>query len=123
MYQVDLALEFLNMRAKDSFNSLGRCGRSFQGCNDLIDSYTEGLQQFFGRPSNSKPSLQNHINSLVKELSKENLFDKIPGRCHNSFQNIVNYDTSRVNGQKQICEIPAQPFISNVFNCRNLLRI
>ncbi|CAC5356294.1 unnamed protein product [Mytilus coruscus] len=105
----DLALEFLNMRAKDSLNSLSgnlssssiqRCGRSLQGCNDLIDSYTEGLQQFFGRPSNSKPSIQKDINSLVEELAKEKLFDKIPGRCHHSFQDIVNDDTSKVNGQK-----------------------
>ncbi|XP_076073057.1 uncharacterized protein LOC143044781 [Mytilus galloprovincialis] len=105
----DLALEFLNMRAKDSLNSLSgnlssssiqRCGRSLQGCNDLIDSYTEGLQQFFGRPSNSKPSIQKDINSLVEELAKENLFDKIPGRCHHSFQNIINDETSKVNGQK-----------------------
>ncbi|CAG2238574.1 unnamed protein product [Mytilus edulis] len=99
----DLALEFLNMRAKDSLNSLSgnlssssiqRCGRSLQGCNDLIDSYTEGLQQFFGRPSNSKPSIQKDINSLVEELAKENLFDKIPGRCHHSFQNIINDETN-----------------------------
>ncbi|CAG2234519.1 unnamed protein product [Mytilus edulis] len=47
----DLALEFMNMRAKDALNSLRgnmasasieRCGRILQGCNDIIDSYTTG---------------------------------------------------------------------------------
>ncbi|CAG2237709.1 unnamed protein product [Mytilus edulis] len=59
----DQALEFLNMRAKDALNSLHgnmssasiqRCGRSLQGCNDIIDSYTRGLNQYFVKPTNSK---------------------------------------------------------------------
>lgn len=55
------------MRAKDALNGLcgnltskfiQRCGRSLQGCNSIVDSYTRGLEQYFGTPSNSKPSLQ-----------------------------------------------------------------
>ena len=71
---VDLALEFMNMRAKDALNalhgnltsaSIQRVGRSLQGCNDIIDAYTQGLNQFFGKPSNSKPSLKKDIQLFV----------------------------------------------------------
>jgi hypothetical protein len=56
----DLALEFMNMRAKDALHalrgnitsaSIQRVGRSLQGCNHIIDAYTKGLDQFFGKPS------------------------------------------------------------------------
>ncbi|CAC5365421.1 unnamed protein product [Mytilus coruscus] len=90
----DLALEFMNMRAKDGLTGLRgnltstaiqRCGRSLQGCNYLIDGYTKGLQQFFGKPANSKPSIQRDISKLVDSLKDEKLFDRIPGRSHRSF--------------------------------------
>ena len=71
----DLGLEFMNMRAKDALSSscgnmtsssIKWCGRSLQGLNDIIESYTKGLEQYFGKPSNSTPSLQKDIKSLVK---------------------------------------------------------
>ncbi|CAG2187551.1 unnamed protein product [Mytilus edulis] len=64
------ALEFLNMRAKDALNSLHgnmssasiqRCGRSLQGCNDIIDSNTIGLDQYFGKPTNSTINEKGHF--------------------------------------------------------------
>ena len=39
---------------------------------DVIDSYTKGLQQYFGKPSNSKPSLQTDIH--------DDIFVNNPGR-------------------------------------------
>ena len=103
----DLALEFMNMRAKDALNGLRgnltsaaiqRCGRSLQGCNSVIDSYNQGLNQFFGKPSNSKPSLQKDITKLVDHLQKEKLFDNIPGRFHKSFSTIQYDSLSKLNG-------------------------
>lgn len=70
-------LEFTNMRAKDGITGLRgnlttsaiqRRGRSLQGCNYLIDGYTKGLQQFFGKPANSKPFIQRDISKLVDSL-------------------------------------------------------
>ena len=70
----------MNMRAKDALlsscgnmtsSSIKRCGQSLQGLNDIIESYTKGLEQYFGKPSNSKPSLQKDINSLVQHLQPD----------------------------------------------------
>lgn len=86
----DLALEFMNLRAKDALNnlhgnltsdSIKRCGRSLQECND-IDSYTKGLEQYFGKPSNTKSSLQKDVDKLVTALRPENLFEAVPFRFH-----------------------------------------
>ncbi|XP_052064108.1 uncharacterized protein LOC127704205 [Mytilus californianus] len=105
----DLALEFMNMRAKDALNSLRgnmtgssieRCGRSLQGCNDIIDSYTTGLNQFFGKPSNTKPSIQKDIDILVKHLQPEELFQVIPGRCHRTFNCMNSNCLTKLDGQK-----------------------
>ncbi|CAC5389064.1 unnamed protein product [Mytilus coruscus] len=105
----DLALEFMNMRAKDALNSLRgnmtsasieRCGRSLQGCNDIIDSYTTGLNQFFGKPSNTEPSIQKDIDILVKHLQPEELFQDIPGRCHMTFDSINSNCLTKLDGQK-----------------------
>ncbi|VDI08139.1 Hypothetical predicted protein [Mytilus galloprovincialis] len=105
----DLALEFMNMRAKDALNSLRgnmtsasieRCGRSLQGCNDIIDSYTTGLNQFFGKPSNTKPSIQKDIDILVKHLQPEELFQDIPGRCHRTFDSMNSNCLTKLDGQK-----------------------
>jgi len=105
----DLGLEFLNMRAKDALSSLcgnmtsssiTRCGRSLQGLNDIIESYTKGLGQYFGKPSNSKPSLQKDIKSLVQHLQPEKLFDKLPKRRHRSFPNIQFNCLKKLNGRK-----------------------
>ncbi|XP_052071483.1 uncharacterized protein LOC127709853 [Mytilus californianus] len=104
----DLALEFMNMRAKDGLTGLRgnltstaiqRCGRSLQGCNYLIDGYTKGLQQFFGKPANSKPSIQKDINKLVDSLKVEKLFERIPGRSHRSFMTMEYDPNSRLNGK------------------------
>jgi len=101
----DLALEFMNMRAKDALNglhgnftskSIQRCGRSLQGCNSIVDSYTQGLEQYFGKPSNSKPSLQKDIDMLVEKLISEKLFARIPGCSHRSFPTI-DFDTMKKN--------------------------
>ena len=105
----DLALEFMNMRAKDALTalhgnlssaSIQRCGRSLQGCNDILDAYTNGLDQYFGKPSNSKPSLKGDIYKFVDHLSGEQLFESIPGRTHKSFPDF-NYDPlKKLNGLK-----------------------
>jgi hypothetical protein len=72
------------MRAKDALSalhgnltsaSIQRCGRRLQGCNNLVDSYTKRLDQFFG-----KPSMQNGVQMMVEQLKNENLFSQIPGR-------------------------------------------
>ena len=93
----DLALEFMNMRAKDALHalrgnitsaSIQRVGSSLQGCNHIIDAYTKGLDQFFGKPSNWKPTLKKDIETFVKELSSEDLFNRRPGRHFRSFQKI-----------------------------------
>ena len=105
----DLGLEFMNMRAKDALSSLcgnmtsssiARCGRSLQGLNDIIESYTKGLEQYFGKPSNSKPSLQKDIKSLVQHLQPEKLFDQVPKRSHRSFPNIQFNCLKKMNGRK-----------------------
>lgn len=71
---VNMALEFMNMRAKDALSGLHGnlspaaiqcCGRSLQGCNKIVDGYTKGLDQLFGKPSNSTPLLRKDINMLV----------------------------------------------------------
>ncbi|CAC5365425.1 unnamed protein product [Mytilus coruscus] len=104
----DLALEFMNMRAKDGLTglrgnltstALQRCGRSLQGCNYLIDGYTKGLQQFFGKPANSKPSIQRDISKLVDSLKDGKLFDRIPGRSHRSFMTMEYNLNSKLNGK------------------------
>ena len=77
------------MRAQDALSalhgnltsaSIQRCGRSLQGCNNLVDSYTKRLDQFFGKPSNSKPSMQKDVQMMVEQLTNEKLFAQIPGR-------------------------------------------
>ncbi|CAC5384007.1 unnamed protein product [Mytilus coruscus] len=70
----DQALEFMNMRAKDALDSLHgnmtsssiqRIGRSLQGRNHILDCYSKGLDQYFGKPSNWKPSLKKDIDMFV----------------------------------------------------------
>ncbi|XP_052082618.1 uncharacterized protein LOC127720184 [Mytilus californianus] len=105
----DQALEFLNMRAKNALNSLHgnmssasiqRCGRNLQGCNNIIDSYTRGLDQYFGKPSNSKPSMKKDISKLVEHLGSENLFATVPGRHHRSFPTIESDSLVKLDGCK-----------------------
>ena len=100
----DLALEFMNMRAKDALSalhgnltsaSIQRCGRSLQGCNNLVDSYTKGLDQFFG-----KPSMQKDVQMMVEQLKNENLFAQIPGRHHRSFPSCDIDPLCKLNGDK-----------------------
>ena len=73
----DLALEFMNMRAKHALNalrgnltsaSIQRVGRSLQGCNHIIDVYTKGLDQFFVKPSNWKPTLKKDIRDICERV-------------------------------------------------------
>lgn len=100
----DLALEFMNMRVTDALNglhgnfiskSIQRCGRSLHGCNSIV-----GLEQYFGKPSNSKPSLQKDIDLLVGKLISAKLFARIPGRSHRSFPTI-DFDTmKKMNGEQ-----------------------
>ncbi|CAC5403701.1 unnamed protein product [Mytilus coruscus] len=104
----DLALEFMNMRAKDGLTGLRgnltstaiqRCGRSLQGCNYLIDGYTKELQQLFGKPANSKHSIQRDISKPVDSLKDEKLFDRKPGRSHRSFMTMEYDPNSKLNGK------------------------
>jgi hypothetical protein len=46
---------------------------------------TKGLEQYFGKPSNSTPSLQKDINMLLEVLKSEQLLKNVPGRQHRSF--------------------------------------
>ncbi|CAC5417649.1 unnamed protein product [Mytilus coruscus] len=105
----DQALEFMNMRAKDALDSLHgnmtsssiqRIGRSLQGCNHILDCYSKGLDQYFGKPSNWKPSLKKDIDMFVNQLKDENLFDRNPGRYFRSFDNIEFETLGKLNGSK-----------------------
>ncbi|CAC5368439.1 unnamed protein product [Mytilus coruscus] len=105
----DQALEFMNMRAKDALDSLHgnmtsssiqRIGRSLQGCNHILDCYSKGLDQYFGKPSNWKPSLKKDIDMFVNQLKDENLFDRNPGRYFRSFDNIEFETLGKLNGNK-----------------------
>lgn len=111
----ELALEFMNMRAKDALAgqhgnltpaAIQRCGRSLQGCNTILDGYTKGLEQYFGKPSNSTPSLQKDINMLVEVLKSEQLFKNVPGRQHRSFPAIKCKQTKLMVDRKErrICD-------------------
>lgn len=105
----DLALEFMNMRAKDALNSLHgnltsasikRVGRSLQGCNDIVDAYTSGLEQYFGKPANSKPSLSGDNRKFVKHVEEHDLFTVIPGRYHKSFKDFSSNPLDKLNCSK-----------------------
>jgi hypothetical protein len=105
----ELALEFMNMRAKDALAGLHgnltpaaiqRCGRSLQGCSTIVDGYTKGLEQFFGKPFNSTPSLQKDIHMLVEVLKSEQLFKNVPGGQHRSFPAIEFDVISQLNTNK-----------------------
>lgn len=105
----DQALEFMNMKAKDALktlhgnmtsSSIQRCGRSLAGCNDILDAYTKGLNQYFGKPSNTKPSLKPEIEKFVKLLTVEKLFEYIPGRGHKSFKDFNKNPLHKLDGTK-----------------------
>ena len=105
----ELELEFMNMRAKDALAGLHgnltpaaiqRCGRSLQGCNTIVDGYTKGFEQFFGKPSNSTSSLQKDINMLVEVLKSEQLFKNVPGCLHRSFPAIEFDIIAQLNANK-----------------------
>ena len=80
--------------------AIQRCGRSLQCCNTIVDGYTIGLEQFFGKPSNSTPSLKKDINMLVEVLKSEQLFKNVPGRQHRSFPAIEFDVISQLNANK-----------------------
>jgi hypothetical protein len=46
----DLALEFMNTRAKDALAGLhgNLTPTAIQGCNTIVDGYTKGLEQLLG---------------------------------------------------------------------------
>ena len=110
----------MNMRAKDALSalhgnltsaSIQRCGRRLQGCNNLVDSYTKRLDQFVGKPSNAKPSMQKDVQMMVEQLKNENLFSQIPGRHHRSFQSCDFDPLCKLNGDKLntwLCETKEQ---------------
>ena len=105
----ELALEFMNMRAKDALaglhgnltpTAIQRCGRSLQGCNTIVDGYTKGLEQFLWETFQLNASLQKDINMLVEVLKSEQLFKNVPGRQHRSFPAIEFDVISQLNANK-----------------------
>ncbi|CAC5411174.1 unnamed protein product [Mytilus coruscus] len=91
----DQALEFMNMRAKDALDSLhGNMTSS------SIQRIGRRLDQYFGKPSNWKPSLKKDIDMFVNQLKDENLFDRNSGRYFRSFDNIEFETLGKLNGNK-----------------------
>jgi hypothetical protein len=90
----DIALEFLNMVAKDALASLRgnltpksiqRAGRSLSALDTIMQAYKAGLDVYFGASKHKKPSIEKDVKLLVTEMKGESLFAQIPGRFHQSF--------------------------------------
>ncbi|XP_014669494.1 PREDICTED: uncharacterized protein LOC106810602 [Priapulus caudatus] len=104
----DVALEFLNMVAKDALSSLRgnlttksirRAGRSLSALDRIMNAYKTGLDVYFGAPKHHKPSIQNDVKLLVREMKGESLFAQIPGRFHQSFPDMPYSRLDNIHGK------------------------
>ena len=94
---LDYAVELLNGEVKPDLrhrygtltsDTIKRVGKSLKPCQEIVKNVDIQLENFTAIGRHKEMFFEDEINLMVKELHKEKLFDKIPGRKHKSFPNI-----------------------------------
>ena len=69
-------------------DTIKRVGKSLKPCQEIVKNVDIQLENFTAIGRHEETLFEDEINLMVKELQKEKLIDKIPGRKNKSFPNI-----------------------------------
>ena len=96
---IDYALELLNGEVKPDLKhkygtltkqTIDRVGKSLKPCRNVEHAIDRQLERFTAIGRHRENFYEEDVSLMVNELKEENLFKKVPGRYHKSFEKIKN---------------------------------